>query len=47
MIILTGEIKVTGGMKSYKESNDENNLEDFAEVQPQDSHILLKAQSMM
>ena len=32
---------VTGEMKSYKESNDENNLEDFAEVQLKGSHNLL------
>ena len=33
--------------KSYKKSNDENNLEDFTEVELQGKHDLLKAQSMM
>ena len=33
--------------KSYKKSNDENNLEDFTEVELQGKHDLLKAQSVM
>ena len=33
--------------KSYKKSNDENNLEDFTEVELQGKHDLLKANSVM